>query len=76
MAQCPPSPDSGLAIHRIGRANAGSCGWAISGRCIEVPVQLTATAQIPGEWAGQPVELELWLGGEGFVRSRPGTRPV
>src|SRR5919112_600779 len=22
---------------------------------------------IPREWAGQPVELELWLGGEGFV---------
>jgi alpha-mannosidase len=38
----------------------------------EVPVQLTATAQIPGEWVGRPVELELWLGGEGFVKLSTG----
>ena len=38
----------------------------------EVPVQLSASAQIPGEWAGQPVELELWLGGEGFVKLSTG----
>ena len=35
---------------------------------IETPVNLSATAQIPSDWAGSPVELELWLGGEGFVR--------
>jgi alpha-mannosidase len=32
------------------------------------PVRFTARAAIPTDWAGQPVELELWLGGEGFVR--------
>ncbi len=36
------------------------------------PVTLSATATIPAEWAGQPVELELWLGGEGFVKLTPG----
>ncbi|HWV35913.1 MAG TPA: glycoside hydrolase family 38 C-terminal domain-containing protein [Thermomicrobiales bacterium] len=36
------------------------------------PVTLTTTVTIPGEWAGQPVEIELWLGGEGFVRFTPG----
>jgi len=35
-------------------------------------VMLTATATIPTAWAGQPVELELWLGGEGFVKLTPG----
>src|SRR5215208_5318166 len=34
---------------------------------VNLPVHLTASTTIPGEWAGQPVELELWLGGEGFV---------
>src|SRR3712207_56840 len=34
---------------------------------IEIPIRLSASATIPREWAGQPVELELWLGGEGFV---------
>jgi alpha-mannosidase len=38
----------------------------------EVPVRLTAEAQIPGDWAGRPVELELWLGGEGFVKLSTG----
>src|SRR5215212_94007 len=33
----------------------------------DLPVQLTACATVPEGWVGQPVELELWLGGEGFV---------
>ena len=43
---------------------------------IEVPVNLQATGTIPAEWSGQTVELELWLGGEGFVRLSTGYRPV
>lgn len=35
---------------------------------VDVPVFLSAETRIPEEWAGEPVELELWLGGEGFVR--------
>ncbi len=34
---------------------------------IETPVWLSAGATIPEDWAGLAVELELWLGGEGFV---------
>jgi alpha-mannosidase len=34
---------------------------------IETPVWLSAETKIPEQWAGLPVELELWLGGEGFV---------
>src|SRR5918997_2065470 len=34
---------------------------------IETPVWLCAEAFVPEEWSGMPVELELWLGGEGFV---------
>ena len=34
---------------------------------IGIPVRLSALATVPEEWAGLPVELELWLGGEGFV---------
>ncbi len=33
----------------------------------DLPVRFSASTTIPREWAGQPVELELWLGGEGFV---------
>ncbi|MDQ4128458.1 MAG: glycosyl hydrolase-related protein [Actinomycetota bacterium] len=40
---------------------------------IETPVWLTSEAVVPEEWAGLPVELELWLGGEGFVRLSTGT---
>ncbi len=36
------------------------------------PVTLTATATVPAEWAGQPVDAQLWLGGEGFVKFTPG----
>jgi alpha-mannosidase len=32
-----------------------------------LPASFSAEAKIPEDWAGSPVELELWLGGEGFV---------
>lgn len=35
---------------------------------VEVPVSFSASAAVPAEWRGEPVELDLWLGGEGFVR--------
>ncbi|MCA1849325.1 MAG: alpha-mannosidase, partial [Actinobacteria bacterium] len=34
---------------------------------VGIPVRLSTHTEIPEEWAGLPVELELWLGGEGFV---------
>jgi alpha-mannosidase len=34
---------------------------------IGIPVRLLARTRVPEEWEGLPVELELWLGGEGFV---------
>jgi alpha-mannosidase len=34
---------------------------------IGIPVNLSARARVPEGWTGLPVELELWLGGEGFV---------
>jgi alpha-mannosidase len=36
------------------------------------PVTLSAEATIPADWQGQPVEAQLWLGGEGFVTFTPG----
>jgi alpha-mannosidase len=39
---------------------------------VDIPVRMEATARIPDEWKGQRVELELWLGGEGFVKFTPG----
>lgn len=36
------------------------------------PVTLKATATVPEEWKGLPVEAQLWLGGEGFVTFTPG----
>lgn len=39
---------------------------------IDTPVTMTATATIPKSWGGHNVELELWLGGEGFVKLTPG----
>jgi alpha-mannosidase len=39
---------------------------------VDLPVQLTAETTIPREWAGESVELELWLGGEGYVRLSTG----
>jgi alpha-mannosidase len=41
---------------------------------IGVPVRLWTHARVPEEWAGLPVELELWLGGEGFVEISTGNR--
>ena len=34
---------------------------------VELPVTLTASVAVPETWAGLPVEIELWLGGEGFL---------
>ena len=39
---------------------------------VETPVQFAAVGTVPEGWAGEPVELELWLGGEGFVRLSTG----
>ena len=41
---------------------------------VGIPVWLSALARVPEEWAGLPVELELWLGGEGFVEISVGSR--
>ncbi len=39
---------------------------------VETPVHFEATGVIPESWAGEPVELELWLGGEGILRLSTG----
>ena len=39
---------------------------------VDTPVTLKATATIPAGWSGERVEVELWLGGEGFVAFSPG----
>ena len=39
---------------------------------VATPVQFAASGDVPEAWAGEPVELELWLGGEGFVRLSTG----
>lgn len=39
---------------------------------VDTPVTLRATATIPQDWVGERVEVELWLGGEGFVTFTPG----
>ena len=41
---------------------------------IGIPVRLSSRAKVPEEWAGLPVELELWLGGEGIVEISAGGR--
>src|SRR5918994_5029524 len=41
---------------------------------VGLPVWLSASTMVPEEWAGLPVELELWLGGEGFVEISAGGR--
>jgi alpha-mannosidase len=41
---------------------------------IGIPVRLSTHTRVPEEWAGLPVELELWLGGEGFVEISAGDR--
>jgi alpha-mannosidase len=37
-----------------------------------LPAHFSTQARVPDEWSGSPVELELWLGGEGFVRLSTG----
>lgn len=37
-----------------------------------LPASLSAEARVPEDWAGLRVEIELWLGGEGFVRLSTG----
>jgi alpha-mannosidase len=44
--------------------------WPVIG----IPVRLSSRTIISEEWAGLPVELELWLGGEGFVQISAGDR--
>ncbi len=39
---------------------------------VATPVQFAAGGDVPEAWAGEPVELELWLGGEGFLRLSTG----
>ena len=39
---------------------------------VDTPVRLSAIAEVPKAWKGETVELELWLGGEGFVTLTPG----
>ena len=43
---------------------------------ISTPVNFSAGARIPDDWTGLPVELELWLGGEGFVEVTNGDHRV
>src|SRR5215213_4483416 len=39
---------------------------------VATPVQFAASGDVPEAWAGEPVELELWLGGEGFLQLSTG----
>jgi alpha-mannosidase len=39
---------------------------------VETPVHFAATGDVPETWANAPVELELWLGGEGLLRLSTG----
>ena len=39
---------------------------------VALPVELDARATIPRSWVGKPVDLELWLGGEGLVQISTG----
>lgn len=41
---------------------------------VELPVTLHGSGDVPGDWAGQPVELELWLGGEGVISLSTGLK--
>jgi alpha-mannosidase len=34
---------------------------------VDTPVQMAGGGAIPADWTGQPVELEIWLGGEGLL---------
>lgn len=39
---------------------------------VATPVHFAARGTVPEAWAGDPVELELWLGGEGLLRLSTG----
>src|SRR5215211_4917821 len=39
---------------------------------VATPVRFAASGVVPDAWAGEPVELELWLGGEGLLRLSTG----
>jgi alpha-mannosidase len=39
---------------------------------VATPVQFAASGEVPDAWAGEAVELELWLGGEGFLQLSTG----
>lgn len=41
---------------------------------VTLPVRFESSLEVPAEWVGQPVEAELWLGGEGFVQISTGFR--
>ncbi len=43
---------------------------------ISTPVRFSVGTSIPDDWSGLPVELELWLGGEGFVQVSNGDHQV
>ncbi len=40
----------------------------------DLPVLFEAEARLPLDWKDMPVEIELWLGGEGFVQLSTGFR--
>jgi hypothetical protein len=39
---------------------------------VTTPAHLTGRGEIPASWQGAPVEIELWLGGEGLIRLSTG----
>lgn len=39
---------------------------------VQTPVHFASSGVVPAEWSGEPVELELWLGGEGLLRLSTG----
>jgi alpha-mannosidase len=43
---------------------------------VATPVRFSLSSSVPSECAGQPVELELWLGGEGFAEISLGDGPT
>ena len=66
--------ESDVRSWRFAAENGGVSKLELGGFWPEaaVPALLSAEARIPAEWTGSPVELELWLGGEGFVRLSTG----
>ena len=41
---------------------------------LELPVTLHGSGEVPAAWTGQPVELELWLGGEAIISLSTGLK--